>query len=528
MTQPHQDNQPTLRDYLRVVLLRKRLVIAIVVVFMVAAGAYSFTRPKVYEATARLMYSPPTNIADPSSASSTDVSTLTLQLQSVGNTLGSPEVQDRAAAQVPEDVGAVGYSVSATVVTSGSTAASGGSIPDSVDITAQSASASASAKLANAYAAAVIAQRKDTQQRSYRKAQAVVQQQLDLLKASGSGASSEYATLSLQLRNLQIAEAAANGDFVVIQPASAPSAPSSPNPKKAAMLAFLAGSFVGIALAFVIGQFDTRVRGHRQAAEILDLPVIGRVPRMSRQAVGQQSLVALSDSGGVVSESLRVLRRNLEWSRIDGRLRSLVFTSCLKGEGKTMTLCNLGVTLARAGSKVVIVDADLRNPQVHRAFDLRNTVGLTSVVVGAATLDQALTEFRPFGQQAAVRTLSGTVPTGEGGPWGGSLFILPSGPLPPNPGELVASSSAAAILEKLIETDADYVLVDTPPLLAFGDAGALASSVDGLVMVANVTKVRRAALEDGREILDTLPCRVVGLVVVGEPQDDARYSTYSN
>jgi Mrp family chromosome partitioning ATPase/capsular polysaccharide biosynthesis protein len=527
MTQSHHDDQPTLRDYLRVVLLHKRIVIAVVVLVTLAAGVYSFSKPKLYDATARLMYSPPTNVADPSAA--TDVSSLTLQLQSVGNTLTSPKVQGRVSQLVSGDTKDVDYSVQANVVTSGSSTSSSGAIADSVDITVRSTSADASAALANAYATAVIAQRKDSQKESYQVAQKVVQQQLDLLDASGSRASAEYAALSMQLRNLQIAEETANGDFVIIQPATAPSAPASPKPVKTAILGFLAGSFLGIALAFVVGQFDTRVRNHRQASDILGYPVIGRIPRMARQASDERSLVALSDPDGVVSESLRVLRRNLEWSRIDGRLRSLVFTSCLKGEGKTVTLCNLAVTLARAGNNVVVVDADLRNPQVHRAFDIRNAVGLTSVVVGATSLEDALVSFKPAGRPAAaVRTSSGAVPAERARSSEGSLLILPSGPLPPNPGEVVASHSAAAIIEKLAASEADYVLVDTPPLLAFGDAGALAPSIDGLVMLVNITKAKRPALEDGREILDSLPCRVVGLVVVGEPRDEQRYSTYSN
>lgn len=529
MTQHRQDSQATLRDYVRVVFLRKWLVIGVVVFFTLAAGAYSLSKPKMYEATARLMYSPPADIANPSvSTASTDINTLTLQLQSVGNTLADPDVNKRAMDAVSGDLGNLDYSVIATVVTPSSASSSGSAISDSVDVTVQAISSRAAASLANAYAAAVIAQRKDRQQASLRAAQDVVQQQLDLLKASGSEASPEYATLSLQLRNLQFTEAAANGDFVVIQPATPPSSPASPKPVKSAAMGFVAGLFFGIVLAFVVGQFDTRVRNHREVGEILGLAVIGRVPRMPRQSVGERGLVALSEPDGIVSESLRVLRRNLEWGRIDGRLRSLVFTSCSKGDGKTLTLCNLGVTLARAGSSVVIVDADLRNPQVHRVFNLRSSVGLTSVAVGTTTLDEALVEFKAAGRSTVIMTTSGNVSPLQSASWDGSLRILTSGPVPPNPGEVAASHSVAAILAALVESNVDYVLVDTPPLLAFGDAGALASAVDGLIMVANVDKARRPALEDGRDILDSLPSRKVGLVVVGEPHDEARYSTYSS
>lgn len=529
MTQQRQESSATLRDYLHVILLRKWLVIGLVVVFTLVAGAYSLSKPKLYEASARLMYAPPADIANPSvSTSSTDINTLTLQLQSVGNTLADPDVTKRARDAVSGDLGDLQYSVTATVVTPSSASSSGSAIADSVDVTVLATSSRAASVLANAYAAAIITQRMDRQQASFRAAQAVVQQQLDLLKASQSQASPEYATLSLQLRNLQIAEAAANGDFVVIKPATRPSSPASPRPVRSAVMGFAAGLFFGIVLAFVVGQFDTRVRGHREAGELLGLSVVGRIPRMSRHSVGEEGLVTLSEPNGVVSESLRVLRRNLEWSRIDGPLRSLVFTSCSKGDGKTLTLCNLAVTLARAGSNVIIVDADLRNPQVHRVFGLRSSVGLTSVAVGTKTLADALVEFKAAARSATVITTSRDAAPPESATWDGSLRILATGPVPPNPGEVAASRSVAAIFSALAEFDVDYVLVDTPPLLAFGDAGALASSVDGLVMVTNLAKARRPALEDGRDILDSLPCRKVGLVVVGEPHDDARYSTYSS
>jgi Mrp family chromosome partitioning ATPase len=528
MPQPRPDNSATLRDYARVVLLRKWLVLGIVVFFTLAAAGYSLSKPKVYEATARLMYSPPTDIANPSiSSSTTDLNTLTLQLQSIGNTLGSPDVGQRAMSLVPAALRHVSYTVSASVVTPSSASTSGGAIADSVSVTVRAATPTAAAGLANAYAAAVIALRKEGQQASLLTAQNVLKQQLSLLKASQSQQSPDYATLLLQLRDLQIAEATANGDFVVIQPATPPSSAASPRPTKTAMMGLVGGLFVGIALAFVIGQFDTRVRDHRAAAEILGLAVIGRVPHMSRQALIERGLVSLSEPMGSVSESLRTLRRNLDWSRIDGTLRSLIVTSCSKGDGKTLTLCNLAVTLARAGSSVVIVDADLRSPQVHRVFNLRNSEGLTSVALGKTTLDDALLEFKATAHSVSILTASPDGPQSDPAPWEGSLKILTSGPLPPNPGEVVASRRVADMLATLVESSADYVLVDTPPLLAFGDAGALASSVDGVVMVANVEKARRPILEDGREVLDALPCRKVGLVVVGERLDETQYAGYS-
>jgi non-specific protein-tyrosine kinase len=497
----------------------------------------------MYQATTTLMYAPPANIANPSiSTSTTDLNTLTLQLQSIGNTLGSPDVTSAVQRAIGTQVGNVNYSVTASVVTPKSASSSGSAIADSVNVVVLATSPQAASTLANAYANAVIAARKNSQQASLLAAENVLTQQLDLYKTAQAQSSPDYAALSLQLRDLQIAAATANGDFVISSPATTPSSPASPKPVKTAILGFVAGLFFGVVVAFVVGQFDTRIRDHRQAAAILGLTVIGRIPRLPRQASGERGLVAASQPEGSFGESLRVLRRNLEWSRIDGSLKSLIFTSCVKAEGKTLSLCNLAVTLARSGSKVVIVDADLRNPQVHEVFNLRNLTGLTSVALGRTTLEQALNVFHSaeysHGLVTAVgvrgeHTSSGVISPkahasahSDAAPEEGTLRILTSGPLPPNPGEVIASHSVADVLASLAATDAEYVLIDTPPLLGFGDAGTLAALVDGVIMTVNVGKVRRPILEEGREVLESLPCRKIGLVVVGERLDDTKYAGY--
>jgi len=508
--------------------LRRRWVVAIVVVCTLAAFARAATQPDVYMASAQLMYNPPPNVANAASGNSTDLSRLNLDVQSVINTIGSPLVSKRAANLLSVSERASPYSVSATVVVPDNPSSTA-IVANMIEITAQAGSPAAAAAVANAYAKAIIDLRKESEQQSWRAAQEIIQQQLDLYKTSQSKLTADYAVLSQQLRNLQIAEASANGDFEVIVPATPPSAPVSPKPVKSAVFGFVVGLFLGVVLAFVIGQFDTRVRSYRAVSDILGLPVMGRVPRMSRKALNEGGLVALTHPGGSVSEALRVLSRNLEWSGIDGSLKSLVVTSFVKGEGKTLTLCNLAVTLARAGSRVVIVDADLRDPQVHRVFDVPNAIGLTSVVLGKTPLREAVREFKAMGQATRpVTSLSGGVPTPRADSLAGTLLILPSGPLPPNPGEVVASKSVAGVLTDLAASDADFVLIDTPPVLGFGDAGSLAPSVDGVLVAVRIDRARRPVLEEGREVLDSLPGRRVGLVVVGERLGDTKYASYSS
>lgn len=528
MTQADQNSAMTLRDYWRVLWLRRRWVILVVVLCTLAAFGRAITQPKTYVATARLMYAPPANVASAAAGYSADLDRLSFEVQNVVNTVGSPAVRQRASSLLDASSGSVGYSVSATVAVP-ENKASGTAVSDVVDITAETGSPAASARIANAYAKAIIELRKEREQESWRAAQEIVQRQLDLYKTPESMLTADYAVLQQQLRNLQIAEASANGNFDIIVPATPPTSPASPQPMKSTALGLIVGLFAGVVLAFVVEQFDTRVRSYRTVADILGLPVIGRIPRLSRRAVHDGGLVACTDPEGSVSEALRVLRRNLEWSSIDGSLKTLIVTSLMKGEGKTLTLCNLAVTLARAGSKVILVDADLRNPQVHRVFNLPNQLGLTSAALGRVPLHDAVKEVSAVEcSMPGVRTRGGAVlPAPLGGAWAGKLSIITSGPVPPNPGEVVASRSVAGALVELADSDIDYVLIDTPPLLGFGDAGSLAPSVDGILVTARVDTARRPVLEEGRDALAAMPGRKVGLVIVGERLDDTQYSTYS-
>lgn len=518
-----QEGSATLRDYVRIVWLRKWFVLGIVVVFTLLALAYSFTRPKVYEASAQMMYSPPTSVDDPGSASSIDVNSLTIQLQSVGNIINTARVRAQAKTfGAPTDQS---YSVTATVVIPPGTNSS--ALPDSVNVTARASSPGVAADVANAYAKAVIEVRKEDEQQSLRAAQEVIRKQLDVFRSPQSKLSPDYASLSLQLRNLQLAEATANGDFVVFAPATAPKSPVTPKPVRMAAMGLIAGLFVGIVAAFVLAQFDVRIRSYRDLSSLLGLNLLGRIPRLSHVSSRDSELIALSDPGGTFSEAMRIMRSNLEWSSIDEQARVLMISSCLKGEGKTLALCNLAITLARTGKRVIVVDADLRNPRVHRVFDMANSVGLSSVALGVTGLSEALRTFEEV-DGVHVRTAGNGANRGNGiARWDGSLRVLTSGPIPPNPGEVVASRRVQELLHAISELGADYVLVDTPPILAFGDVAALAQGVDGLILVVNIRQARRPVLEEGREILDALPCRKVGLVVTGERIEDSRYSNYS-
>ena len=523
----------TFREYVGVVSMKVWLVVAVAAVCTVAAFFFANLQTRTYQANALLMYQPPADISNITGTSTITSDTVNIELQDVINIIDNPTLAARAKALLSSQDAALNYKVTAALFTPTKTGAN--VYPNEIEITAQTVSAAASARIANAYAKSVIALRKQEEQGQYLAAESVLNDQLALFTTAQSKLSADYVNLLQMLHNMQIAEATATGDFSVIVPATVPQSPASPHPLRSGALGFGVGIVAGIGLAFIVGKFDTRVRTSHGASEVLGLPSMGRLPHINRQALRADGLVTLSEPDGPVSEALRMLRSNLEWASIDDNLRSILLTSCIKGEGKTLTVCNLAVTLARAGKNVVVVDADLRDPRVHKVFKLPNAIGLSSAVLGTVPLEDAFQVFE-FSRSTEPRPtepakLSLGTPSNPNGPrdtFDGEIFVLTSGPVPPDPGEVAASRKLASALHEIGQSNADFILIDSPPLLSVGDTAALSSSVDGLLMVTNLTMVRRPTLMHARELLDTLPCRKLGTVFVGEKIEHDEYYRYKS
>lgn len=520
----------SLRDDLQFIWVRKWLIIVSVVVFTGAAFFYANLQTRLYQATAKIMYEQQANISNVLSNNSTDATSLSLQLQSAVNTVNSGAVSETATGLLADQqVADQGFSVTAAVEQPDTTV--GQYVANVIAVSSISSKPAVAAAAANAYAKAIIEVRREQQIDQLRKAQDAVESQMTQFDTSASRLSTDYMLLSQRLRDLKVAEATATGDFTVVQSASIPASPFTPKPLRSGAFGFGIGLLVGVAVAYGISQFDTRLRSHRDVGEILDMPIAARIPHVSREALSTGPLVSLTAPGGQVAESLRVLRSNLDWMRLDAELKSILVTSSEKGEGKTLTVCNLAVTLALTGKSVILVDADLRDPRVHASFGIPNGSGLSTVIHGSMELPAALHSFdlsKYGGGLVKTRRSVSAAETGAGVPdlQSGSLQILTSGPRPPNPGEIIASQRMASVLKRLVDSRADYVLVDAPPILAIGDAGALAPAVEGLLFVANIEMVRRPALLDAKEALAALPCRKLGVIVVGEHMDSTRYHGY--
>ena len=200
-----------------------------------------------------------------------------------------------------------------------------------------------------------------------------------------------------------------------------------------------------------------------------------------------------------ISESYRTLRTNIDFSRVDEEIKTLVCTSSIPGEGKTTTIGNLAVTFAQQGKNVLLIDGDLRKPRLHTHFNLSNQVGLTSVLTKKIELEQAV--------------LKADVD---------NLWILPSGPIPPNPAELLSSKSLKNLIEKA-KNEFDLLLFDVPPVLSVTDAQILGHLTDGVILVVRANGVKKEQLQKAKELLEKAHVTILGTILHGVKNQENYY-----
>lgn len=286
----------------------------------------------------------------------------------------------------------------------------------------------------------------------------------------------------------------------VVQQAPLPTSPTSPRPKFNLALGLLAGLVAGGAGAVLREALDTSISGPEQTRELVGAPILGAINY--DQEAAKRPLVVVTAPSSPRAESFRQLRTNLQFVDIEHPLRSVVFTSSVPGEGKSTTTCNLAITLTQAGLRVVLVEGDLRRPRIADYMGVEGAVGLTSVLLGRTTLDDALQ------------------------PWGdASLQILASGPLPPNPSELLGSQGMQDLLREL-ERRVDIVIIDAPPLLPVTDAAVLGTLTSGLVMLVRSNSTTREQVTGAVETIHAVGGTLLGAVLNMVPTRGPNAYTY--
>jgi non-specific protein-tyrosine kinase len=280
--------------------------------------------------------------------------------------------------------------------------------------------------------------------------------------------------------------------LTMVDPATPATEPSSPRVLLNTLLAAALGLMVAFGLAFLIEHLDDTVKSPDDVTAVAELPTLGVIAqiRNTRNKVDREVLVTLVSPRSPVAESFRTLRTNLEFTSLDTPLRTLVVTSAVPGEGKSTVSANIAVAFAQAGKKVLLVDADMRRPSIHRLFEVPNAFGLTTMLRA---------------DQTSLESVSHRTEEPD-------LRVMTTGPLPPNPAELLASQRMQGLLKRLSE-EVDLIVIDSPPLHAVTDAAVLASETDGVLIVSHAGRTRRGALGQAKEALARVGANVVGVAL---------------
>jgi Mrp family chromosome partitioning ATPase/capsular polysaccharide biosynthesis protein len=351
--------------------------------------------------------------------------------------------------------------------------------------------------------------------------------QISALQALLSGLQQHYTQWQSLLAQLELTQAQ-NGNFLhIAQEAQIPVKPASPNVSLNTAIGFSMGLLLGVVLAMLLEQLDTRILTVEDLKALVEWPVLATVwrPEPSKSAV-EDLINPPSHSANI--EAYRILRTNLGFSLIGKPQQTLLVTSAVPGEGKTTTAANLAIFLAKAGKKTLLIDADLRRPAIGEKLQIpADKGGLSNAIVACA--QSPLTTPKIFmlptktfpGNEFSLGDYTQTI----GIP---NLLVVPSGPLPPNPPELLDSSAMETFQENLASSGAQVVVFDSPPLLGLSDASILASKVDGILIVIDIERANRKNIEQMKAILAQSGGRVLGCVVNKQrrKRKDTSYYTY--
>jgi capsular exopolysaccharide synthesis family protein len=327
-----------------------------------------------------------------------------------------------------------------------------------------------------------------------------------------------YDSVLQRMKEIGVAAAVQASNVSVVDAASVPRFPSAPQKKRAVLLALIAGLLGGVGLVLGRSHLDNSLKGSEDVERFLHVPSLGLVPGFgeldadtrgapqlsfsSKRISPDARLVVSRDSFSVVTEAYRSFRTALLFSQPDVEPRTMLFTSALAGEGKTTTSLNTAIVFAQLGARVLVIDADLRRATAHRRFGLANLEGLSDVLTGRAELDAV------------------TRKTSVEGVW-----LVSAGQLPPNPTELLASRSMAKALGEASERF-DYVIVDSPPVMAVNDAVVLSPMVDGVVLVVEAHETPRKIVQRAEQRLCQARARILGVLLNRVDAKSDHYSTY--
>lgn len=493
-----------LRDYLRVIRVRKWVILQAVIVVTVAALAVSLVQTKTYESEARVLISEndtgaaifgtvlPELSSQPERGLQTQVQLLQLRplAESTVRKLNLSESPDELLKNV--EVSSVGQT-------------------NIITVKATDSNPQRAADVANTLAQAYVDWSRESKRASIKDAADEVQNRLDTARAdildlgrriTAQGKSDElsaelqmatgaYTTLAQKLEELRVNEQLEVGSGAVVGPAVVASTPVSPNPLRNTGLGLAIGLVFGLGMALLYEYLDNTIKTDDEAEKFYGVPVLGHIPFLKIEKGQEHNLAIVDQPGSATAESFRLLRNSLDFINFERNIKTLLITSSAPGEGKSTVAANLAASLAQAGSKVALISCDFRRPTTESFFNLPNILGLSDVLLGRNSLKSALQ--RPGDEQ---------------------LVVLTSGKMPPNPSELLGSSKMQSLIES-VEEWADWVVIDTPPLLAVSDGATVARWADAVLLVSRSGKSTRETALRGAEMLGNVGAKVIGVVVSG-------------
>jgi len=499
-----------LRDYVALLGRRRWLLVIAMVLVTGSALVASILQDPVYQASSRLFLQANTSVFDSNGSQQFSPGRIQTEIQ----VIQSPPVR----AAVREKLGAA---PPVAVVQVGST--------EVLDVRVKATTPRAAAEFTDAYVTAYV---------DYRRKQAVdelfakgkeIQKVLDELKeqvarldrdaavvavAGASPASSperdalisQQALFKQKFDQLGVDSALMNGNGQLVTPAEVPTTPVSPRPIRNAVLGLGLGLVLGIALALLVEHLDDSIKTKEDLERITrGLAVVGMIPAVpSWKNRAETRVISKVEPSSPAAEAYRSLRTSINFLGVDRTMRVIQITSPNASEGKTTTIANLAVALARAGEQVVIVNCDLRRPRVHDFFGLPQAIGFTNVLLGELPIAEAI----------------------QSVPGERNLRLLASGKLPPNPSELLSSARTKQIIDAL-KAQGVMVLIDCPPVLPVTDAVVLSSRVDATVVVVSKGSTTVKDLVRTLDVLEQVGAPIIGTVLNGVSAEGYQYG-YSN
>ena len=515
MQAPETEETIDLREYIAVLRARKWTIILTAALVVIATLAFSLQQTRLYTAEARLLVEQVPAQDDESLAPIVNLETEREVVQSVpvaelvkeelgldtpvNEMLGNLEVQ----VVVESEVLIVGYT---------------------------SNDAALAQRAANAFAQGYIANRRNQALENLRAASSDIQRNIDQVEtqlaeleqrigdaevADDQGAQAalesqranlltQLGGLQLQLQEVRPGNAVRSSGGQVLAPATLPASPSSPNLLRNALLAAFLGLALGVGLAFLRERLEDRFKGREDVERVLGAPVLATIPRFAGKRKDDPSkLILRTDPHSLASEAYRSLRTNLEFIASTTGRNSFLVTSPSAGEGKSVTTANLAYAFAQSGRRTIVISGDLRRPTIEKIFDVRAIDGLSRYLAGQ----------RDLLEEIIVN------------PGISNLRILPTGPVPPNPAELMTSPRMGQLIADL-EGNCDMLLIDSAPTLPVADATIMISHIGGAILVVDAEITRRGAADHARSELLKVGGRLVGAVLNAYDPTTSPYAYY--